>query len=148
MDFTRADALNTAIRTIAIRHRALAASMLAELGLHPGHEVVLLALDAHGPQTQKQLAAEAGCEPPSITVMVRKLETAGLVERVAAADDARARVVSLTGQGRELIEPLRRVWVRLAEETVEGFDEDAVRELLGGLELLAGGLRARGRLRL
>lgn len=148
MDFARADALNTAIRTIAIRHRALAASMLAELGLHPGHEVVLLALAAHGPQNQKELAAEANCEPPSITVMVRKLEAAGLVERAPSADDGRARVVSLTQKGSELIEPLKRRWRTLAEETVAGIDDDAVTELLGGLELLAGGLRARGRLRL
>ncbi|GIG69756.1 MarR family winged helix-turn-helix transcriptional regulator [Phytomonospora endophytica] len=148
MDFARADALNTAIRTIAIRHRALAASMLAELGLHPGHEAVLLALATHGPQTQKELAVEANCEPPSITVMVRKLETAGLVERASDAGDARARVVSLTQRGSELIGPLKRVWTRLAEETVVGIDEEAVAELLGALELLAGNLRARGKLRL
>lgn len=145
MDFTRADALNIAIRTIAIRHKAIAASLLAELGLHPGHEVVLLALQEHGALTQRQLAEKAGCEPPSITVMVRKLQTGGLIDRAPADDDGRAMVVTLTEKGRDLMGPLRRTWVRLAEETVGDLDEDAVGELLGGLELLAGELRSRGK---
>jgi len=81
MDFEQAEALNGSIRLIAIKHRALAAAALSRLGLHPGHEAVLLALDAHGSQTQAQLARRAGCEPPSITGMVQKLQAAGLLDR-------------------------------------------------------------------
>lgn len=146
MDFARADALNTALRTISIRHRALAAAHLAELGLHPGHEVILLTLDAYGPATQKHLAVEAGCEPPSVTVMVRKLESGGLITRTPSTDDGRAMRVELTDAGRALVPRLKDVWVRIAEESTAGLDEEAVGELLGGLELLAGVLReGRGR---
>ncbi|GLZ77100.1 hypothetical protein Afil01_19070 [Actinorhabdospora filicis] len=140
MDFTRADALNTAIRTIAVRHKAIATALLAELGLHPGHETLLLALQEHGPLALKQLADKTGCEPPNVTVMVRKLQTGGLITRAPGAEDA----VTLTEKGRDLMGPLRRTWVRLAEETVGDLDADAVAEVLGGLELLAGELRSRG----
>ncbi|MDP9461837.1 MAG: MarR family transcriptional regulator [Actinomycetota bacterium] len=81
MDLARADALNAAIRAIGMRHRALAATLLAPLGLYPGQEILLLDLDAHGPRTQVQLATASGCEPPTITGSVRKLEDAGLVVR-------------------------------------------------------------------
>jgi MarR family 2-MHQ and catechol resistance regulon transcriptional repressor len=39
----------------------------------------------------------------SITVAVDRLEAKGLVERRASADDRRARIVHLTGEGRKLI---------------------------------------------
>jgi len=118
MDFAAADAINSAIRSLAIDHRALAAHHLSPLGLHPGQESVLLALDASGPMTQVQLAAAAGCEPPSITGMVRKLELAGLVRRQAAASDGRAISVALTAKGSDLIPELKQVWRALADATV------------------------------
>ena len=45
MDFEHADQLNEAIRAVAMRHRALAGALLAPLGLHPGQEILLLALE-------------------------------------------------------------------------------------------------------
>lgn len=127
MDFERADRLNGAIRTIAIRHRALTAVHLAQLGLYPGQEAVLLSLDRHGEQTQAQLAAHAGCEPPTITGMVRKLQARGLVERRPSPTDARAVLVSTTAAGRQVISELRRLWCDIADRTVSPLaDADAV----------------------
>ncbi|MBF9132278.1 winged helix-turn-helix transcriptional regulator [Plantactinospora sp. S1510] len=141
MKYEQADALNGAIRVIAIRHRARAAAKLAELGLHPGHEAILLLLDAYGPQTQKQLAVGAGCEPPSITLMVRKLEAAGLLSRRSSTQDARAVVVALTDQGRAVIAPLKELWRDLADETVASLTSTSAEQLLAVLTDLANGLR-------
>jgi len=118
VDFERADALNTAIRTIGIRHRALAGALLAPLGLHPGQEVLLLELDAQGPRSQGQLAASSGCEPPTITVSVRKLEAAGLVVRRASTSDARVTIVELSDRGKALMPGLKDAWRQLADVTV------------------------------
>jgi hypothetical protein len=51
MNFEQANALNGALRAIGMRHRALATELLGPLGLHPGQEIILLELDAHGPRT-------------------------------------------------------------------------------------------------
>ncbi|MFL6077012.1 MAG: MarR family winged helix-turn-helix transcriptional regulator [Mycobacteriales bacterium] len=142
MDYAQADALNSAIRTISLRHRARFAAMLAELDLHPGHEAVLFQLDTHGPLTQKQLAAGAECEPPTITLMVRKLEAAGLVSRSPSATDARSVVVELTGEGRRTIPRIRKMWQELAEQTVASLDTTTREQLLAALTDLAAGLRA------
>jgi hypothetical protein len=56
VDFAEADALIQAIRTVGIRHRALAEKRLVPLGLHTGQEVILLELDLSGPRTQAQRA--------------------------------------------------------------------------------------------
>ncbi|MEV0144902.1 MULTISPECIES: MarR family winged helix-turn-helix transcriptional regulator [unclassified Nonomuraea] len=141
MDFERAEALNGAIRMIALKHRARAAAKLTELGLHPGHEAVLFLLHADGPQSQRQLATGAGCEPPSITLMVRKLEAAGLVSRVPAVQDARANVVRLTDEGEKVIVRLRELWRDLADETVAGLADTSVDQLVKTLTDLAHSLQ-------
>ncbi|MBN6054462.1 winged helix-turn-helix transcriptional regulator, partial [Nonomuraea sp. RK-328] len=142
VDFERAEALNGAVRMIALKHRARAAAKLAELGLHPGHEAVLFLLHADGPQTQRQLATGAGCEPPSITLMVRKLEAAGLISRVPAVQDARANVVRLTDEGQQVILRLRRLWRDLAEETVAGLTDTSVDQVIKTLTDLAHSLQS------
>jgi DNA-binding MarR family transcriptional regulator len=120
VDFPQARRINDAVRAVAMRHRALAAELLAPLGLHPGQEVLLLELDEHGPRTQVQLAVASGCEPPTITGSVRKLESAGLVVRRPSETDGRATIVELSPQGNELMPRLRAAWRELAERTVAG----------------------------
>ncbi len=137
MDFEKADALNRAIRLIGMKHRGNAVAGLAELGLHPGQEVLLLELDAHGARTQVQLAAGLGCEPPSVTLMARKLEAAGLITRRPSSHDGRATVVELTDQGHALIPQLKEVWRRLAETTVAGLETTPLDQLLEVLDDLA-----------
>lgn len=144
MDFEQADALNGAIRTICIRHRAQAAAFLARLGLHPGQETIILLLEAHGTQTQVQLAAGAGCEPPSITGMVRKLESAGLISRRPSARDGRATEVALTSEGRAIIPELKALWMELAEQTVATFSSIPNDQLIAVLDELGRSLRQHG----
>lgn len=120
MEREQAYALNSAMRALTLRHRARAAELLAELGLHPGQEFVLMALAAKGPQVQRRLGEELGCEPPTITLMVRKLEAAGHVARRPSPTDGRATLVELTRQGRGLLKRLDELWMQLAEETIAG----------------------------
>ncbi|HEX8510057.1 MAG TPA: MarR family transcriptional regulator [Propionibacteriaceae bacterium] len=117
MDVVQANALNEAIRAIGIRHRALAGALLAPLGLHPGQEVLLLELD-QGPRSQAQLAVASGCEPPTITNSVRKLEAAGLVVRRPSPHDGRVTIVELSEHGEALVPGLKAAWLQLAEHTV------------------------------
>lgn len=120
MDFQQASVLNEAIRAIGIRHRALAGALLAPLGLHTGQEVLLLELAEHGPRTQRQLATASGCEPPTITNSVRKLEAAGFVFRRPSPTDHRSTIVELSDRGMELLPRLKSAWQQLAEQTVAG----------------------------
>lgn len=141
MDFEQAESLNGSIRLLAIKHRAMAAAALRSLGLHPGHEAVLLALDSHGPRTQAQLAEEAGCAPPSITGMVQKLQAGGLVDRRPAPGNARATIVELTDDGRAMIPDLKSLWVQLAADTMATVPDMDLAQLTTTLNALASGLQ-------
>lgn len=141
MDFSEADALNAAIRTIGMRHRSLAAALLAPIGLHPGQEVLLLELDAQGPRTQVQLAIASGCEPPTITGSVRKLEDAGLITRRPSPTDGRVTIVELSERGHEVMPALKAAWVQLADTTVAGLETSSAEQLRATLADLAHSLR-------
>lgn len=141
MQYEQAAALNSAIRTIGMRHRALAGALLGRLGLGVGQEVFLLALAADGPLTQAQLATAGGCEPPTVTLAVRKLEAAGLVDRTPSPHDARAILVDLSEKGRALLPELESLWLDLATRTVAALDVP-VDELLAVLDPLARSLSA------
>ncbi|WP_415857139.1 MarR family winged helix-turn-helix transcriptional regulator [Sinomonas sp. G460-2] len=142
MDYERAHALNRAIRTIGMRHRALAGSFLQRVGLTVGQESLIMDLAEHGPRTQSQLAAAAGCEPPTITSAVRRLESLGLVARAPSELDRRATVVELTESGRGLLPDLSTVWIELAEASVAGLARTSADDLVRALADLAESLSA------
>jgi DNA-binding MarR family transcriptional regulator len=147
VDFARADAINQAIRLLSLRHRARAAALLTPLGLHPGQEALLLELARTGPRIQAQLSDALGCEPPSVTLMTRKLEATGHIRRGPAPGDRRASVVELTDSGRALADRVKEVWCALAEETVAGLPPETVAELPGVLTTLTANVDNRRRAR-
>ena len=142
MNFEEADVLNEAIRAIGIRHRALAVAALAPFGIHPGHKLLLMELEREGPQTQAQLAAASGYEPPTITMSVRQLESAGLVRRRPSPTDRRATLVELTDLGRAILPKVRTAWRRVAEQTTAGLSSEQAEGLKALLPALAGALIA------
>jgi len=144
VDFEQAEAVNTAIRSIGIRHRALADALLAPLGLHTGQEVLLLELDAKGPRSQGQLAVSSGCEPPTITGSVRKLEAAGYVVRRPSPTDGRVTIVELSEQGQALVPRLKAAWQQLAEQTAAGATSTPLDQLTDVLIDVAASLTAAG----
>lgn len=143
MDFEQADAINQAIRLLSLRHRARAAALLTPLGLHPGQEALLLELARTGPMIQAQLSEALGCEPPSVTLMTRKLEASGHIRRQPAPSDKRATIVELTDSGVALADQVKELWRALAEETVTGVRAETVAELPGILNTLTGNVDSR-----
>src|SRR6476469_903179 len=147
VEFEQADAVNQAIRVLSLRHRARAAALLTPLGLHPGQEVLLLELARTGAMIQAQLSDALGIEPPSVTLMTRKLETSGHVRRTPAAADRRASVVELTDGGKVLADRVKRLWCDLAAETVTGLPAQTVAALPGILRTLTSNVDTRRRRR-
>jgi DNA-binding MarR family transcriptional regulator len=143
VDFEQADAVLQAIRRLSLRHRARAAALLAPLGLHPGQEVLLLELARAGPMIQAQLSDALGVEPPSVTLMTRKLEATGHIRRTPAPSDKRASTVELTDSGKALVGQVKQLWCALAEETVAGLPARTVAELPGILNTLTSNVDTR-----
>ena len=126
---TRSDAgLATALRISVSRlARRLRAERLAK-GLEPGLSdtqlAALAALERHTAMTPGELAEHEKVQPPSMTRVITALEERGLVAREAHATDRRQVVLTVTEQGREVVQQFRRLreaWLarRLRELTPE-----------------------------
>lgn len=105
-------------------HRSNVGGLLAEFGLHPGQEMVLLELWSENGLRSGELAGRLGVEPPTITKMLRRLESCGLVERRADPEDARSFRVYLTKKGRSLEDPITRCWSRTEEKALAGINDE------------------------
>ncbi|MEU5051615.1 MarR family transcriptional regulator [Streptomyces sp. NPDC021096] len=112
-----------AVFAVARTHRALAASLLRELGLYPGQEIMLLQLWDRDGQSQQALGKTLGLDHSTVAKSVRRLADAGLVTRQRSDTDRRVTVVSLTPEGRALEPLVAQVWARLEERTTAGLGE-------------------------
>lgn len=60
------------------------------------------------PMTLKQIADDTGSDAPATTVAVNYLEERGLVERQPHPENRRAKLVSLTRAGRQMVDKVHR----------------------------------------
>ena len=101
-------------------HRGSVADALAEVGLHVGQEMVLTEVWESDGLRGGELAERLGVEPPTLTKMIRRLESCGLVERRQDPQDARSFRAYLTEEGCSLEGPVARCWERVEERTFAG----------------------------
>lgn len=110
--------LSSAIYSLARAHRAYAATLLRDLGLHPGQDIVLLELAGVDRRSQADIVRSLMLDHSTVAKSLRRLETAGLIARSPSAGDRRAVDVRLTARGRDLLERIGAAWARLEEATV------------------------------
>lgn len=108
----------------------------SSVGLTPSQLSALATISRHGPLTLGDLAEHERVSPPTITKIVSKLITAGLVAKAADPDDRRFSVAATTGDGESLLAESRErrdAWlaVRLDE-----LDDDQRTRLDAALDVL------------
>lgn len=105
---------------LSSRTRRNYANELRKLNIHVGQDHALCQLWQEDGITQVQLSIRMGCEAPTITNMVKKLENYGLVYRQRDELDARVSRVYLTPEGKNLRQPVQEVWRRQQDKLLEG----------------------------
>jgi DNA-binding MarR family transcriptional regulator len=116
---------------------------LSEHGLHQGQARVLDALLEFGTQGVTQIATELEIAQPTATVMLKRMEDAGLVSRSSVQGDARMVLFKLTRTGRTAAECARRVWVQVHAELDQLIPGELQEPVLIGLSALREGLGGR-----
>ena len=90
---------------LAVASRSIVASyrdVLEPLGLTHPQYLVMLALWEHDGLTLRALSDRLRLEPATVSPLVKRLETAGLISRDRKPGDDRAFALTLTPAGREL----------------------------------------------
>nr|WP_280890920.1 MarR family winged helix-turn-helix transcriptional regulator [Jiella mangrovi] len=85
--------------------------------------VALVTLLKLGPVAMSQLSRLTSMDPSTTTVVVRKLEREGLVEKFKSPDDQRTSVIALTEAGRRCAEEHVPVSVAAGEKLLEPLTE-------------------------
>jgi DNA-binding MarR family transcriptional regulator len=127
-------ALSFAVYGAANRLVRLHKPFLEPLGLTFPQYLAMLALLDNAPQTVGALGARLDMDTGTITPLVKRLETAGMVTRVRDRSDERRVLVDLTEEGRALEADIRGINAKIksaCQLTWEGIDE--LRQTLEGL---------------
>jgi DNA-binding MarR family transcriptional regulator len=108
-------------------HRAFRQSgerRLAGLGLRLGQELILLKLAPREALSQTGLAEQLGVEQATLSIMLGRMEKAGLVRRRTDPEDARVARVCATAKGLSLVGPVRRLWREQERSLLRGLTKD------------------------
>jgi DNA-binding MarR family transcriptional regulator len=120
-----ATALRISVSRLARRLRAQrTTSGMTEAVLSETQLAALTALEVHQAMTPGELAEHEKVQPPSMTRVIAVLEERGLVLRSPHPTDRRQVILTVTGEGRAVVQRVRRrkdAWLarRLAELTTE-----------------------------
>ena len=96
---------------------------------------VLRVLFDTGPRVMVTLAMEQGMTAPGMTMVIDRLEEAGLVRRVRSDADRRAVNVAITGKGGERYKRAAKIHDRFVERAVNGMSMQEVDSFLTTLNL-------------
>ncbi|MGQ9928127.1 MAG: MarR family winged helix-turn-helix transcriptional regulator [Chloroflexaceae bacterium] len=116
--------------------------VLRTFNLSPSQFAVLLLLDREAGWRLTDLSERLLVDKSTITRIIDRLESAGLVRREADPDDRRVQRVVLTGQGQETRDRARTAHERSIERRMGALDPDEQRQLLALLTRLRDGLQA------
>lgn len=104
-------------------------TLLEPLGLYPGQPPLLFALARKDGLKQKDLASQLYIQPATLTIMLKRMEGAGLVERRQDCDDQRISRVYLTRQGKEACNRVKAVVNNMEEKCFGGMSKEEQEQL-------------------
>ena len=122
--------MSYAIFQLARAHRAYAATLLREMDLHPGQELLLMQLLDRDGQTQSELLESVGLDHSTVSKSLSRMQDAGLLLREPAAHDRRVMVVQLTDKGRAMREPIAALWETLEEASARNLSQRQVKSFV------------------
>lgn len=123
--------------------RAADRALTEAAGVTTAQAAVLVVVAADGSPTQRSVADQLGLHESAVTQMVGRLLRLGLIERRRDPADGRARLLSLTADGRDAVRRLRGPFAAVnaaMDEALDGADVDRLAADLGRIaDAFAGG---------
>lgn len=97
---------------------------LAQFGIHSGQGSILSALDILGPCSQKELADFRQVSPATISVMLGRMESRGLIRRAPSDEGGKRNQIFLTEAGKQIADTLRQAMPQEADHIFSGLSEE------------------------
>lgn len=136
------------IRRLHQIHTSLFVEECESFGITPVQYSLMTALLHHGEVDQVSLAAEVGIDRANTTDVLRRLDEHGLIARKMSATDSRAKLCTLTREGRKLALSMENAVKRAHERTVAVLPVAERKAFVSSLRLLVDAYNDLGRTRL
>ena len=104
-------------------------SVLKEVDLHPGQVPFLVQLWKEEGLSQRALAGRLGIKPPTLNVMIGRLEKNGYIRKEHDPADQRRSLIYFTEEGREVCVKVKKTVDELQDVVMETFSEEERKEL-------------------
>ncbi|MBU5592250.1 MarR family transcriptional regulator [Clostridium sp. MSJ-4] len=124
MSFFESDSLYHVFHQVLRFHYHRTHMLLDEIGMYPGQPPMLMVLHKMDGQSQKELAEKLKIKPATITMMLKRMEKAELVERRQDPEDQRISRVYITEKGRKAWEQLQDIMKIIEEECFGNFTQE------------------------
>ena len=116
--------------------RTARAELLLTHGLYAGQDILLKSLSEEDGQTMGSLATNLGVKPPTVTKMVTRMESQGLVRREGSQYDSRINHVFITPAGTALLGKVDDAWEAAELAAFTGLKDNAEKRLHKILDLV------------
>jgi DNA-binding MarR family transcriptional regulator len=132
------DAVVAVVRAYGAVQRSMA-TYFAQFSLTPPQFQLLTIVNRLRRPTQRQLARELYVSFPNVTVMLDRLEKAGLLLRSSNVEDKREKLVELTDRGRSLLRKIWKVHQEQLDRVMAGLTESEQKVLTRLLDKMLAG---------
>lgn len=129
------------IRDIQHCHQLRIQTVLARYGLHFGQPRILHVVGEMDGATQIEIAQKLGVSPASVAMSVKRMQKAGLLEKIGDEKDLRINQIRLTPKGKAVqLESLKEL---IADDNrlFSGFSEQEIQALSGYLDRIYDNLK-------
>jgi len=104
--------------------RNKANEMLAKHGIHAGQDVLLYYLSQQDGQKVSELVKKVYVQHATISNMINRMVSSGLVTKIKDSHDMRVSRIYLTEKGKNTLKKVEEVWYSLEEQTLEGLSTE------------------------
>ncbi|QNU65591.1 winged helix-turn-helix transcriptional regulator [Ruminiclostridium herbifermentans] len=122
------------MNTLSILHRINIQKQASKNGLYFGQPPILEYVASHNYCTQREVADFMKVSPASISTSVKRMQKAGLIEKLVDDSDLRYNRLKITEKGKELTDKCRKDFDKVDAQMFAGFSDEECQQLYGYYE--------------
>jgi DNA-binding MarR family transcriptional regulator len=117
-------------------HRKTVESLVGKLGWqHTQHRILIyLHLNSHNNPSQRDISEFLQVTPAAVTVTLKKMEKAGLIERSVSNEDNRVHQISISPYGQRIVRATNLVFDLMDQAVFKGFEQEDLKIFIAYLD--------------